>query len=606
MTATGPDLCLVSPERGSAFITELLEVVADTVRRVGGRARTAVGRFPEPEHDTVYVVVPHEYLVLTPDADYPSPELCARTIGFSVEHPGTDTFERNAGLVGSLAAAVDIDVDSAAEMARRGVESMPYQLGYTPLWDAWGGDPDSARDIDVTYLGTAERRRSQLLGSYAPELEHLRCRLLTPPHEMMHSARVDFLVGRAKYEHLARSRFLINLHRERKQALEWVRTIEALCNGTVVVSELSTAVEPMVPGEHLLLARPDALGSVVAGLAADPDRERAIRVAGYDLVRRLDSSGSARELVKLAGEILDGRAALGTTEHAAARSFAGALRSPEDALAVDTPSWDRRFAGERSLPGAPNPAAASRAAQRLVSARRRAGRTWVDGPREPLFPDAPRVDVDVLVVRAPGEVDPDDLAGDLLTGTVLPRRVLVCEDGVLPSGKSRAWDVLAHPEQTGRGFSRNRLLERSSADWLLVLDGGMRASRHLLERLWDGRGDAVVAHCPVADPVEGVVGALPAEARRLAVLPYLGSGYLVRRDVVAALGGWAEDPRASGLEDHVFWRAVTGAGMSSALVQQVLLRREVAEPAARPVDLNPAAVWALVDTLAAAPIPTRA
>ncbi|HEV2780589.1 MAG TPA: glycosyltransferase, partial [Actinophytocola sp.] len=344
------DLCFVSADGGSAFMAELLEVVADAVRSAGGTARTLVGRIPPPGPDTVYVVVPHEYFVVTPDDGFPDAELCARTIGFCVEHPGTATFERNASLVGALGAAVDINPDSTAELRRRGIAVEHFQLGYSPLWDMWGGDPAGPRDVDVTYLGTAERRRSVLLGSYARELEHLRTRLFTPPHEMMSAARVDFLPGAAKLAHLARSRVLINLHRERKQALEWVRTLEAMCNGCVVVSEPSTDLGPLIPGEHLVIARPESLGSVAAALCADPDRERALRAAAYDLVRSLDLPGSAKLLIELAGSLLDGRTAAPAPDaYTLARASAAAVRSPENALAVDTPSWDVRFAGDRSL-----------------------------------------------------------------------------------------------------------------------------------------------------------------------------------------------------------------------------------------------------------------
>jgi hypothetical protein len=583
-----PDLCLVSAVGGSAFMAELLEVVADAVRTAGGRARTVVGAYPRPEPDTVYVVIPHEYFVVTPDAGFPTAELCRRTIGFCVEHPGTATFERAAGLVGGLGGAVDINRNSAAELRRRGVPVEHFQLGYSPLWDMWGGDLDSRRDVDVTYLGTAERRRSVLLGGYAGDLEHLRTRLFTPPHEMMAGARVDFLPGAAKLSHLARSRFLINLHREQKQTLELVRTIEAMCNGCVVITEPSTEVAPLVSGEHLVIARPEALGSVAAALCADPARERQLRAAAYALVKQLDLVASARTLIELAQRLLDAPTPAAPEAVAAARTLAATLRSPENAMAVDTPAWDPRFAGDRSLSTPPGPrTAAARAVQRTILARRQCSPVW----RESALPgSATRAGVDVLLVRRPGEADPDDLVNDLLTGTVGPNRVLVGEDGVLPA-PARPYDVLVHDLPLGRGLTRNSLLQRSTAERLLVLDGGMRASRYLLERLLAAADGVNVVHCPVADPVEGLVGALPPEPRRLATIPYLGSGYLVRRSVVDALGGWTEDPYLEGLEDHVFWRRLADGNHPTALVQQILLRRTRPEPDPRPVDLDPHRVW---------------
>ncbi|MFL6142726.1 MAG: hypothetical protein ACJ72N_12775 [Labedaea sp.] len=576
-------------------MAELMEVVADAVRAAGGRARTAVGRYPTPGPDTVYLVVPHEYFVVTPDSDLPSAELCRRTIAFGVEHPGTGTFERTAGLVGVLGGVVDISRGSTAELCRRGIPTEHFQLGYSPLWDTWGGDPDSPRPIDVTYLGTAERRRSLLLGSYAGDLDHLRTRLFTPPHEMMAGTRVDFLPGAAKLSHLARSRFLLNLHRERKQALEWVRVLEAMCNGCVVVSEPSLEVEPLVPGEHLVVARPESLGAVTAALCAEPGRERDLRAAAYELARGLDLVGSARMLVEMAGGLVSGAAPAPPETFAAARAMASAVRSADGAMAVDTPSWDVRFAGERSLgdpPTAHGVAAAARLVGYAATARRRTAVWWEPACASSPFPDADRADVDVLLVHRPGELDPAGLVNDLVTGTVLPRRVLVGADGV-PSGSVPPWcDVLHQDSPLGRGLTRNALLRRTEAPWLLVLDTGLSASPHLLERLVGAAKDVDVVHCPVADPVDGLVGALPPEERRLRLVPYLGSGYLVRRSLLELLGGWSEDSLLEGLADHAFWRLVAAGGYETALVQQVLLRRVRPEPEPRPVDLDPHRVWA--------------
>src|SRR5207247_2197690 len=123
------------------------------------------------------------------------------------------------------------------------------------------------------------------------------------------------------------------------RTLEWVRTLEAMCNGCVVVSEPSTEVEPLVAGEHLVLARPGSLGAVAAALCADPARERDLRATAYEFVKGLNMVASGKVLVELAATLLSGSAPV-TTEPA--RALAAALRSPENALAVDTPSWDPR------------------------------------------------------------------------------------------------------------------------------------------------------------------------------------------------------------------------------------------------------------------------
>jgi hypothetical protein len=595
-----PELCFVSAVGDSVFMDELLEVVADAVRRAGGRARTVTGRYPDAGPDTVYVVVPHEYFAVTPEADRPSAEQCGRTIAFCVEHPGTATFERTASLLPELGAAVDINVDSTAELRARGSAVEHFQLGYSPLWDRWGGDPDHPRDVDVTYLGTAERRRSALLRDYAADLDHLRVRLLTPPHEPMGPARVDFLPGRAKHEHLAGSRLILNLHRERSTALEWVRVLEAICNGCVVVTETSVDVAPLVPGDHLVMARAESLGAVAAALAGQPDREHKLRTAAYEFVRStLDMRESAQVLIGLATDLL---ARMSTPAPVLSAAPAEPETTGERPLAVDTPSWDPRFAGVRSLGrevSDADRAAATLAVAATVAARRDGVRQWQPTAAAALFDDRPRADVDVLVVRRPGEPDPDELLRDLAVGTTRPARVLVCHDGTPPGRGVGDERSLLHELPVGRGQSRNELLAESTADRLLVLDAGLRARPHLVERFVAAAADgAQVVHCPVGDPVDGLVGALPPEDRRLAELPYLGSGYLVSRSLVEEFAGWTDEPLLDGLEDHLFWRRVARSGVPTALVQQVLLHRTVADPAGRPLDLDPHRVWAKLAAVA--------
>jgi hypothetical protein len=274
---------------------------------------------------------------------------------------------------------------------------------------------------------------------------------------------------------------------------------------------------------------------------------------------------------------------------------------PARPLAVDTPSWDPRFAGVSSLGRAATPTetiAAALAVERTTMARRAANRHWLEPTIGPLFAERPTADVDVLLVHRPGEPDPDRLVRDLRLGTVRPARVLVCADGTRTELADRPDPALLHEFPLGRATARNGLLARCTARWLLVLDADFRASPRWLDRfLAAATGDVAVVHCPVGDPVEGLVGALPPEDRRLRVLPYLGGGYLVSAELIDELGGWEDDPLLEGLEDHVFWRRVAVARQPSVLVQQVLLRRWPPRPPARPLDLDPHRAWARVSAL---------
>jgi hypothetical protein len=589
-----PEFCFVSGPGGSVFMDELLDVAADAVRRAGGHTRSAVGRFPEPTANTVYVIVPHEYFILMPPHQQPSAELLARTIGFCVEHPGNLSFERTAQALPRLACGVDINVDSTAELRRRGNRVEHFQLGYSPLWDRWGGDLDSKRTTDVTYLGTEERRRSRLLASYWRELEHLSTRLLTPPHEMMGPPRVDFLIGQAKFDHLATSRFLINLHRGQSTALEWVRVLEALCNGCVVLTEPATDLPPLVSGEHLLSARAESLASIAAALATDSSRERELRAAGYEFVhKRLNLLGSAAMLIDLGSELVSGTA---TPPQKIASRLGDTPRTPAESISTETPSWDTRFApGPAGPQGSSDPQSCALAVDRFHNARRETKGVWVNGSGLSVFPERHRAPVDVVLVQSTGESDPSDLIDDLLVGTLLPQRILVGVDGTSHDRRPRGYDRLIHEFRLGLGYTRNALLRRSQAHWVLVLDTGMRASKYLLERFTSVTEETAVVHCPIGDPVAGLVGALPPQAHRLLRLPYLGSGYLVRRSLLEKMGGWTSDPLLDGLEDHVFWRQLVEDDVKTNLVQQVLLHRDRPDPPMRPLDLDPQHVWSLAN-----------
>ena len=263
------------------------------------------GAFPEGESDDVFVVVPHEYFVLTSPEDLPANDELGRTIAFCVEHPGNATFETSARWAAQLGGAVDINRDGADELARRGVPAARFRLGYSRRWDRWHGEVERARPCDIAYLGTTDDRRNLLLGSQARALSEFSASLLIPPHEQMTEPRPDFLVGAEKHEFLASSKILLNLHRGASRSLEWVRVLEAMCNGCVVVSEQSTDFEPLLPGVHLAFARAQAVVPVAASLLRAPDRLRELQVNAYEFCKgALSMAPSAARLVELAESLL--------------------------------------------------------------------------------------------------------------------------------------------------------------------------------------------------------------------------------------------------------------------------------------------------------------
>jgi hypothetical protein len=297
--------CFVSTRQGSQFMTELLVALSDACADAGHRVELAFDAFPPLDDGTVYVVIPHELHAHGDPAGLPDAHQRARTIALCTENPGTPWFDQTLELVTELAAAaVSINRSSAAALERRGVPCAHIQLGYVPTWDTWQRDERTLRPIDVLYLGAADPRRDPLLPPIRHALSARACQFLVPPLEVRTAPRPDFITGVDKYHRLRSSRVLLNLHRTTSRAFEWMRFLEAICNGCVVVSEPSLDSEPLIPGEHFLAADVEHIAGVVDELLDDDARLRELRERAYDFVRHeLFMSSAAERLAELAAEL---------------------------------------------------------------------------------------------------------------------------------------------------------------------------------------------------------------------------------------------------------------------------------------------------------------
>jgi hypothetical protein len=564
---------------------ELLSVVAHEISELGTTTTVLQGTLPALEPDDVYVVVPHEYFILTPRPQHPTAQQLERTIAFCVEHPGTDTFEASASWAARVGGVVDIGDASTAALQDRGIPAVRFRLGYSSDWDVWRGGEDRVRDIDVTYLGTTESRRSRALATYSERLAPWNVKLLMPPHEQMTRTRPDFLTGAAKLEWLADSKILLNLHRGLSTSLEWVRVLEALCNGCVVVSEHSAGYEPLVPGRHIVFGRWRSLGDLAATLLDNPQRLQQIRHDAYEfLTTELTMRSSAARLIELAEDLVAGvrrdqsSAPTGLTGssaavHLLASDDSGRVYGLPAAPKLD-PDARRALARTLSMDEAPP-------APRL---KRRPPR----GPRS----------VDALVVQLRDDLPPDDSVASILEDDHESSdvRVFVGVDSrnrpvsrALPSDGRVVLDVRDRPELIG--VTRNRLLAGSDAEYVLVLDPTDVLLPGGLSRLVDALSaspSSAACYPLTAEPSGEIGNALPFEPWRVAHYNYIGAPALWRREALVTLGGWCQEPELQSFEDYDLWLRLAAADGVADLLPQVLVRRR-ARPVTsfRPCDADP-------------------
>jgi hypothetical protein len=575
-------LCFVSTRRGSHFMTELLAAMSDAMTAQGHSTELALDEFPQRPNDCVYVVVPHEFEAWGDPAGFPDANQRARTIAFCTENRGTEWFEATYRLVPQFAAAVSINRSSAAELQRRGVRCEHVQLGYVPSWDTWQHDTTAARDIDVLYLGAADPRRDPLLAGLGKDLAARQCQLLVPPLEPRTAPRPDFLTGSEKYHRLRASRILLNLHRTTSAALEWMRFLEAICNGCVVVSEPCLDGAPLVAGEHYVEADVDGIGRAIDRLLDEPEQVRLMRERAYDFVRRnLPMQPAARALAELAAEL--------------PRRPAAAIGSGTGHNSTEKPSpeqhGDSRDAPKEALEqGARDPQGVSprrpnrgRALVRSIfGARERANFRSRGHMRA-----GPRVSV-LSVVMPGGEAQ----AAEGLTGLTASFGCGVellaigdaasgsCLERFAREHSSLALTFFERKSIEGMACEFNRLIECARGDYVFVLEptgGACPATLPRLQAALDSDPAAHFAYSMVGvfdgeRPVK-LRSSLPWEPERLAREDWIDAMSLFRRERILELECFTTDPHLAGWQAFDLFCKCAEAGGHGLHVAQVLAWR---------------------------------
>jgi hypothetical protein len=588
-------------------MTELMAALAEAAEAAGCAVELALDRFPAYEDDRAYVVVPHEFDAWGLASGQPDAQQRARTIALCTENPGTTWFESTAALVTGLGCAVSINRSSAAELRRRGVRCEHLQLGYCARWDSWRRELHRERPIDVLYLGAADPRRDPLLAAIGARLWARECQFLVPPLEQRTAQRPDFLTGDEKYRRLAEARVLLNLHRTTSAALEWMRFLEAICNGCVVVSEPSLDGEPLLPGEHYVQAPAARIGASLEELLDDRPRLQELQRQAYDFIReQLPIEPAGTRLAELAGKLLQARASAPKALPGAGAARATAGEPPTDmegapVLAVTSVLAAGGGAGPGEREGQRRRRAGGLRSEikgHIERARRRRAATPA---RTPCYDDArPRVSVIAVIAgnRAQSTI--------ALLETVVDRasadlEVLALADGSDARGVARAHRFLdRHPalpilllagDQPELGTGRNVLVERARGRYVLALPGSGGIFPSTVERLaraLEGDRDALFAYPMVAVVESGTVvqlrGALPWEPERLTRESWIDPPALIRRERLLELGGYATDARLRGLEDFELWcRCAENLGRGVHVPQ--VLAWHAPEDNAQPVDV---------------------
>ncbi|MBJ7355250.1 MAG: glycosyltransferase family 2 protein [Thermoleophilaceae bacterium] len=306
------EICFVIAPGQNQFFVELVDAVRDELDQLGVANRVAVGEYPDAGKDTVFVLTPpHEYHALIKPRNHPTKRQLRRTIFLCGEQPGSWYFERNIELAEASGSPVfDINRWSISELRKRGVKARHFQLGWTRTWarhDPTKESPlETLRSIDVLHLGTRSARRERVLSENAQCLSRHNCVLsLGDNTAPLRHGDKDWVGGDVKWDLLGDTRVVLNIHRDQQPYFEWLRMVQAISNGAMIVSDWSLDCAPLIPGEHLLDGIARDLGLVAEMPLRDESYRHGIAANAYTTLRdALPMATAVNELLEVAGSLV--------------------------------------------------------------------------------------------------------------------------------------------------------------------------------------------------------------------------------------------------------------------------------------------------------------
>ncbi|MEM1332839.1 MAG: glycosyltransferase [Actinomycetota bacterium] len=617
MSSARPVEVHVAPS-GNAFMADLGAWIVEATQLAGRPCTLSTdGSLPGDRgiEALAVVVAPHEFFELSDRSFEDRCRAATRSLMIATEQPGTTWFDTSVGWVRRAPWSLDINQAAASAAQREGVDARHLQLGAVPSMTAVG---DSAeRTVDVTVLAGLTDHRATRLAALAPRLWHRRCDLRLMPTDRPASAGRDSdrraapggpVFGSAKYELLARSKILLNLHRHAAtDYVEWARLVEAMANGCVVVTDPSAELSPCVDGEHLVVT--DDPATVIERLLDEPDeidriaRHAATLVRGdlalhrtigplLDDAERTFRPGSqprtASRVSSLTTSTISSSAPVRAVRRVTARS-SGRRREGAASASAPRPAFRPHRALRRDLFDA---VVAERALRRRIDA----ARAELDGhdPSDVTVVDTPRraaatPDVSVVVTLFDYADVVTQALDSVAASSDVELEIVVVDDHSTDESVAVVTEWMSvHPDLAvrlvaraanhGLAAARNLGFEYARAPLVMVLDADNLVYPRCLQRLAAALGDdadAVFAWSilEVFGADTGLLSAHAWDPGRLVERNTIDAQVMFRRRDWSELGGYRElDDMLAGWEDWDLWLRVAEAGRYGVLVPEILGR----------------------------------
>jgi hypothetical protein len=539
-------------------------------------------------------------LILAPHEVYPHLDASPDEIERSLPHtflictarPSAIGWDRSLRYATGARAVLDISDAGVTAFAAAGIQVPRFRMGYEPVIDLSTGGIET-RPCDVVFLGRSTPRRQQLVAAAAPYLSRRNIDLRFTEGVASRAHPIDgFVAGEEKYRLLAGSKIALNLHPGTDPLFEWFRAREALTNGCLFVSELSSGATPLDPGKHFVSVDHGHLGATIDRLLAEPERLEEIRASGADFfreqVRLIDS-------VQTILEVADARPVR--------RQRAPLPADPVDTTVQPEPGGQTAAdAVHREL--IRQNAVLKRIFVEMRGLRREVAyvRHSIEDPGAPLVRTTttpgwdllPPREVSVIVTLYNYGRFVREAIESALASEDVAVEVIVIDDRSADDGPSVVHSLIQERPETAIRFleqrvntgvqrARNLAFAESRAPFAFVLDADNVIYPRGIAKLRDGLvndPDAAFAYGIIERFTdEGSLGLMGIEGwdeRRLARSHYIDAMALVRVDAWREVGGYVTDPALElGWEDYDLWLNFASHGYRGVHTREIVGRYRV-------------------------------
>ena len=604
-TSSQPAVSVFVAATGNEFMRDIALNFVEAAQQLGRDATLITDRLPEVDGSINLVIAPHEFFVLS---DAPTAQLkraAAASVCICTEQPNTPWFHLSLDACQRGLLTFDINEHGTAALREYGVDAVRLPFGAVPSMTAGA---ETARDIDVLFMGSLDPRRGRALARLAAVLwdRHSELRLF-PFDKPVTPGTPGVVFGEDKYALLRRAKVLVNVHRDRSTHLppgaespayfEWVRMVETMANGCVVITEPSEGYGPLIEGEHFLSVEIEDMAGALVALLDDPDRlQRTSDAAHLAVTTQLSLASSleaALELIErrvlpnLASHVDSGAhlrggwrlhegGAEGPKRLGAFRPYADVLaRAKQIALAEGDTL--RRLEAVQAMLHHSTEQHIHRVATPAYAAAVAAG-------------TVPTISVLVTLY------DYESLVAETLDSIIASRdvtiEVVIVEDHATDNSRQVVKDYLAqHPDvpmlllakdaNEGLAAARNTGIDACRADLVMIMDADNLVYPTCLRRMADAlERDPAAAFAYAALEEFGALAhvrsAFAWNPAWLCAANYIDAQTMIRRSTLVELGGYrVGDPLVFGWEDWEMWLRLASLGERGVLVPEMLGRYRV-------------------------------